>query len=82
MKLAATSRLPLGLLLLGRAEEHSQAVRRRPAASASGTLLEAASVGTPEDPTVPEKPGRQPPDLLWGPAGWSSYWKSCGEQGS
>lgn len=54
MKVEATSRLPLGLLLLGRAKEHSQAARRRPEASATGTLLEAASVGTPEDPTVPE----------------------------
>lgn len=30
---------------------------------------------------ISQEAGRQPLNLLWGPEGWSSCWKSCGEQG-
>ena len=74
MKVAATSRLPLGLLLLGRAEEHSQAAHRRPGTSAfrspSRSCLYGDSRGSHcAREFINQEPDRQPLNLFWGPGG-------------
>lgn len=76
-KVAATSRLPLGLLLLGRAEERSQAAHRRPGASASRSPSRSCLCGDSRAPhcdreLINQEPGRQPLDLYWVSEGWSS----------